>query len=88
MTLPPAITDDTDPKALAVQTEILRRMPPWRKMQLVVEACRAADAMTLAGLRRRHPEASEDELRLRRIHLSLGDALFETVYGRAIDYRP
>lgn len=72
---------DTDPEAERVQLEIYRRMPPWRKMQLVAEANDASRAFVLAGLRSRHPDASEDEIRRRFFGLWLGEDLATEVYG-------
>lgn len=43
----------------------LREMEPWQKARMVTELCRGAEELALAGLRMRHPGASERELRLR-----------------------
>lgn len=72
---------DTDPEAERVQLEIYRRMPPWKKMQLVAEANDASRALVLAGLRSRHPDASEAEIRRRFFGIWLGEDLATEVYG-------
>lgn len=72
---------DTDPEAERIQLEIYRRMPPWKKMQLVVEANDFSRTLVLAGLRSRHPDASEDEIRRRFLGLWLGEDLATEVYG-------
>jgi hypothetical protein len=76
------LSRDTTPEAEAVQLAALREMPPWRKLQLVEESCRAAIAMTEAGIRARHPEASEDEVRHRLRVAILGESLAEAAYDR------
>lgn len=53
---------DTAPEAERVQIEIWRRMESWQKADLVRQLVRACYSLTLAGLRLRHPELSEDEL--------------------------
>lgn len=77
----PTLSPDTDPDAERVQIEIFRRMPAWRKVQLVEDANRTARQLALAGLRHRHPEAGPDELRRRLFGLFLGEELATRVYG-------
>jgi hypothetical protein len=77
----PTLSLDTDPEAEKVQLDILRRMPPWRKIQLVDEAIQTARLLAMAGLRDRHPNASPEELHRRFLGLWLGEELATTVYG-------
>jgi hypothetical protein len=72
---------DTDAEAERVQTEIYRRMPAWKKIQLVEEANRMSRALALASLRARYPDASPDEIRRRFFSLWLGEELATEVYG-------
>jgi hypothetical protein len=75
------LSRDTSPDAERVQLELLRRMPPWRKLELVGAMTRTVYALLLAGLRERYPRATERELRLRRAALVLGRDLATRVYG-------
>jgi hypothetical protein len=75
------LSRDTSPDAEAVQLEILRRMPPWRKLELVEGMTQTVYALLLAGLRERYPRATEEELRWRRAALVLGRDLATRVYG-------
>lgn len=77
----PTLSPDTSPSAEAKQLEIFRKMPPWRKMQLIDEAIKTSYALAQAGLRHRHPDADEDEIRRRLFDLLLGRELAERVYG-------
>lgn len=53
---------DTDSSAQGVQIEILRSKPAWRKLELLADCCETNLTLMSAGLRRRFPEASEDDL--------------------------
>jgi hypothetical protein len=46
--------------------------PAWRKLWMAAEMFQAARDLTLAGLRHRHPDADEQELRLRLASLLFG----------------
>jgi hypothetical protein len=77
----PTLSRDTDPRAEAVQIEIYRRMPAWRKVELVSDAIETSRILALAGLRGRFPEAGEEEIRRRFMDLTLGPELAAKVYG-------
>ena len=77
----PTLSRDTDPKAEAVQLEILRRMPSWRKFELIGDAIETSRNVAMAGLRQRYPDADAEELRRRFMDLWLGDELAARVYG-------
>ena len=73
---------DTNPEAERVQIELLRRMPAWRKLQMVGEMSRTVRTLALLGLRQRFPHASDAELRRRLADLWLGEELAARVYGK------
>jgi len=77
----PTLSEDTDPEAEKVQLEILRRMPAWKKFQLISEAIETSRVLAMAGLRQRHPDASPEELHRRFLDLWLGEELAAEVYG-------
>jgi hypothetical protein len=79
------LSSDTHPDAEEVQLELLRRMPPWRKMELMEAMTRMVFCLVLAGLRERHPQATEEELRLRMATLVLGPDLAARAYGGATE---
>jgi hypothetical protein len=71
---------DTSPEAARLQVEIWRRMTPLEKARLVSGLSSAVTQLALAGIRRRHPGASERECRLRLAQLKLGPALYRSAY--------
>ncbi len=72
---------DTSPEAERVWIELLRRAPAWRRLQLADHMSSTVRALSLAGLRQRHPRASERELRRLFADIHLGPELAEKVYG-------
>jgi hypothetical protein len=54
------------------QIEAWRRMSAAEKLRLVSEATEAVTRLALAGIRRRHPEASERECFLRLAAIRIG----------------
>lgn len=77
----PTLSSDTDPEAEAVQLEIYRRMPAWRKIELVFEANAMSRSLALTGLRSRYPKAGLEEIRRRLMDLLLGEELAARAYG-------
>lgn len=75
------LAEDTDPAAEAIQLEILRSLPPWRKLEMVQEAILASDALALAGLRSRYPEATAQEIRRRLMGLLHGEDIATRAFG-------
>lgn len=57
--------DEVAPEVLALVVEGWRRMTPAEKLAQVRQMTVTARRFALAGIRRRHPHASERELRLR-----------------------
>lgn len=72
---------DTSPAAGAVQFELYRRMSFEEKARRVSDLTAGACQLALAGLRQRHPQASEQEVLLRLAVLRLGPETVARVYG-------
>lgn len=70
---------DTSPDVEQMQIDAWRAMAPEQKAATVTGLTRAVFALTVAGLRDRHPEASADELRARLAVLTLGRDLASRV---------
>lgn len=58
-------------------------MTPLEKARLVSGVSRAAQMLSLAGIRRRLPDATEGECMLRLAELKLGPTLFRLAYPDA-----
>ena len=72
---------DTSPEAEAVMIGILRRMSPEAKLRQACALTRMVRELARAGLRRRHPEATEEELRKRFAALVLDAETVRKAYG-------
>jgi len=72
---------DTDTETRRVHLEMMRRAPPWRKIELMDDLNRALRLLILGELRRLFPAAPEEELCRRLADRLLGDELASRVYG-------
>jgi len=81
----PPYYPDTDPKNEALQVQLLRTAPPWRKMEMLSALNASARALALSGLRYRYPHANEIELHRRLADLILGPDLALKVCGEYED---
>ena len=64
---------DTHRAAEDAQIEILRTLPPWRKLELLADCCESNRALLEAGLRSRFPDSSDAEIERMLLELILGD---------------
>ncbi len=79
---------DTTSDAEKVQIEIFRRMTPEKRLQsaaLLSETCRTLIA---EGIRKRHPNYNEEQVRLAIIRCLLPENLFLQAYPCARDILP
>ena len=67
--------DDTDPQVRAMQVRLLREAGPNRRLALACSMTQSAREMSREGIRRRHPDLSELEVKLK---------LGELCYGREL----
>ena len=72
---------DTDIESERLLIRLARETPVWKKFAQVAATTRTCRAFALAGIRARHPHASEDELRKRLAALILDPATMREVYG-------
>ncbi len=73
---------DTSPEARAVQDEILRKLTPADRLQIVSDLTVGIQNMAFAALRQEHPDLSDDEIWLILAARRLGDDVVRRVYGR------
>jgi hypothetical protein len=72
---------DTTQEAERVLIELARAMPDAKKIDQVFELIETVRKFGMMGLRSRHPEASEDELRKRMAALVFDRETVIEVYG-------
>lgn len=49
---------DTAPKMEALQIEIIRRMPAWKKVAIVDSLNETVRALAISGIKKRYPDAT------------------------------
>jgi hypothetical protein len=79
---------DTSPEAWKVFLEAQRRLTPGEKLRAIFERKQMMRQLTEVGLRRKHPQADDREIFLRRVRLELGEELFRRVYGNPLNEHP
>jgi hypothetical protein len=72
---------DTAPEAQATHARVVAQLSAAERVQRARDLTLTANALALAGLRRRHPAAGERELLLRLAALRLGADVVERAYG-------
>ena len=78
---------DTTLEAARVQAEIFRRMSPGKRLDLAVQMSNSLRRLVASGVRGRHPDYSDDQVRLATIRLCLGNDLFRRVFP-GVDVQP
>jgi len=71
---------DTTEEADRVQFETWRRMSADEKLRRMLDSAEAMRETFEAGIRRRHPEYTDSDVRMARTRHEIGDALFSRVY--------
>jgi len=71
---------DTSPAAEAVQFDLWRRMTPVEKADLFTGLTLAVQELAMAGMRLRHPNDSDDTIRLRLAVQRLGEETVRRVW--------
>lgn len=76
-----ALFSDTSTDAEKVLLALLRKAPPWRKLEMVAELNQTVRRFAAVGLKERYPQAAAAELDRRLADLLLGPDLAALVYG-------
>ncbi len=72
---------DTRPEAEAVLIDLLRKAPPWRKLEMIDQLNQSVKLLAFTGLKDRYPDENETQLRRRLAGLLLGEDLARKAYG-------
>ena len=76
----PSFPRDTSLEALRVQIEAWKRLGMDGRWKLTFELSENLGRVLAEGVRMRHPEYTDDRVRLATIRLRIGDKLFREVY--------
>ena len=79
---------DTSPEAASVQLDAYRRMSPAARLRVGLELTAVSRRLLADGVRRRHPEYSDEQVRLAFLRLWLGADLFRAAYAGMPDLEP
>ena len=74
---------DTSPEADELQFKIIREMLPEKRLRLLFDFIESGRRLLEEGIRYRHPEYTDEDVRLASIRARLGDELFKRVYPNA-----
>jgi len=83
---PEPLSHDTAPEIERRQVEAWRRLTPGQKLSLVLRMSANVRQLALAGVRRRHPDASPREQHLRLAQVLLGEELARAAYPEIGDF--
>lgn len=78
-----AIFSDTHPKMEALQIQVIRHMPAWKKISIVNDLNETVKALAVSGIKQRHPNATPQEVQRMLADLMLGAELARKVYDHA-----
>ncbi len=79
---------DTSEEAARIQLEIYRRMPPGRRLELAFELSALSRRLVFEGIRQRHPDYTDEQVRLSGFRLLLGHDLFRAAYPGSPELTP
>ena len=79
---------DTSPEAEAIQIDAFRRMGPEGRLHAAIELSQTSRKLLAEGVRHRHPEYGEEEVRLAVIRILLPEELFLSAYPTARGIEP
>jgi len=79
---------DTTVDAEQAQLEVLRKMSPSERLRRACSLTESVRRLLAQGVRTRHPDYSEEQIRLAVIRLILPDHLFAVAYPHAVNIVP
>lgn len=82
------VAKDTSADAAQMQLEVYRRMTPQARLRAAMELADLSRQLLQNGIRARHPEYNDDQVRLAAIRLWLEPETFRAAYPDAPDLAP
>jgi hypothetical protein len=77
------LSSDTDPKMEALQIQLLRRMPSWKKIAILEGLNETVKTLAVSGIKQRYPQATPQQIHRMLAELMLGAELARKVYDHA-----
>lgn len=77
------LSSDTHPKMEALQIQIIRRMPAWKKLSIVDGLNETVKTLAISGIQQRHPNATRAQIQRMLAEQILGAELAGKVYDHA-----
>lgn len=74
------VPEDTTLEAFCVQCDIFSRLTPAERLRSTFDLVDFAERLSAAGIRQRHPQYDDEQVRMALIRMRLGDELFKQVY--------
>jgi hypothetical protein len=78
-----ALYSDTHPQMEALQIQLIRRMPAWRKISIVDDLNGTVKTLAISGIKQRYPDATSEQVHRMLAELMLGAELACKVYDHA-----
>ena len=75
------IASDTSLDAMIEQFKVLRRIGITGRAEMMFELSKSVRRITESGVRHRHPDYTEEQIRREVVRLMIGDKLFKEVFG-------
>ncbi len=72
---------DTPKEILEIQYDLYRKMSPAKKIELIFDAIRTGQLLSMAGIRMQYPDADEKQVWHIWAKRHLGEELYNKVYG-------
>lgn len=76
---------DTTPEVEAIQFAFYRTAPTWKKLEMMTDLNRSMRTLAMSGLRKRHPDATAEELRYRLAELLYDAEIAKKMCSVAVD---
>ena len=80
--------EKTAPAVRDKYLEILRAMPPGKRLRIALEHSDFIRGLMMAGIRMRNPGISEEDVRKHLIRLTLPPEIVKKVYGWDVEAEP
>ncbi|MBI5474964.1 MAG: hypothetical protein HY961_21695 [Ignavibacteriae bacterium] len=79
---------DTSPEVEKLQIEIIRKMSEQERQMRAAELIRSCRQLQEQGVRHRHPDYTDEEVRIAAIRMRIGEDFFRKAYPEFMNLLP